>query len=60
MIITMTIDPFFVFVGVITMIVLSHRKQKGFVMFMFILFNTFWAALIKAFHCDPRPFWTNN
>lgn len=60
MIITMTIDPLFVFVGVIAMVVLSHRKEKGFIMFIFIMFNTFWAALIKAYHCDPRPFWTSD
>lgn len=60
MIITMTIDPLFVFIGVIAMVVMSHRKGKGFIMFAFIMFNTFWAALLKAYHCDPRPFWTRD
>lgn len=60
MLITMTIDPLFVFVGVIAMVVLSHRKGKGITMLCFILFNTFLAALIKAYHCDPRPIWTSN
>lgn len=60
MLITMTIDPLFVFVGVILMVVLSHRKGKGLIMLCFILFNTFWAALIKAYQCDPRPIWTKN
>lgn len=60
MLVTMTIDPLFVFVGVIAMVVVSTRKQKGFIMFAFVLLNTFLAALLKAYHCDPRPFWTSN
>ena len=60
MIITMTIDPLFVFIGVITMVVLSHRKAKGITMLCFIMINTFLAALIKAYNCDPRPIWTRN
>ena len=60
MFVTMTIDPGFVFVGIIAMVVLSHRKGKGLIMLCFILFNTFFAALIKAYHCDPRPIWTRN
>lgn len=60
MLITMTIDPLFVFVGVIIMVVLSHRKGKGFIMLTFILVNTYLAALLKSYHCDPRPFWTMN
>ena len=60
MLITMTIDPAFVFIGIIAMVVLSHRKGKGLIMLCFILFNTFFAALIKAYHCDPRPIWTRN
>ena len=58
--ITMTIDPIFVFISVISMVVLSHRKGKGLIMLCFILFNTFWAALIKAYQLDPRPIWTKN
>lgn len=60
MIITMTIDPLFVFIGVIAMVVLSHRKAKGITMLCFIIINTFLAALIKAYNCDPRPIWTRN
>lgn len=60
MLVTMTIDPGFVFVAIIAMVVLSHRKGKGLIMLCFILFNTFFAALIKAYHCDPRPIWTRN
>lgn len=56
----MIIDPAFVFIGIITMVVLSHRKGKGLIMLCFILVNTFFAALIKAYHCDPRPIWTSN
>lgn len=56
----MTIDPLFVFIGVITMVVLSHRKAKGITMLCFIMINTFLAALIKAYNCDPRPIWTRN
>ena len=58
MLVTITIDPITVFVGVIVMVVFSHRKGKGFIMLVFILFNIFWAAFLKSFHCDPRPFWS--
>lgn len=58
--VTMTIDPVFVFTGIIAMVVLSHRKEKGIIMLCFILLNTFLAALIKAYHCDPRPIWTKD
>lgn len=60
MLITMTIDPLFVFISIIVMLVVSHRKQRGFIMFAYILGNTFLAAVLKAYDCDPRPFWTHD
>lgn len=60
MIITMSIDPAFVFTGIILMVVFSQRKGKGLIILCFILINTFFAALIKAYHCDPRPIWTRD
>jgi hypothetical protein len=60
MLITMTIDPGIVFASAVLMVVLSHRKGKGLIMLCFVLINTFFAALIKAYHCDPRPIWTRN
>jgi hypothetical protein len=60
MLITMTIDPGIVFAGAVLMVVLSHRKSKGLILLCFILINTFFAALIKAYDCDPRPIWTKN
>ena len=60
MLITMTIDPGIVFAGAVLMVVLSHRKGKGLILLCFLLINTFFAALIKAYHCDPRPIWTRN
>lgn len=40
------------------MMVLTRNKFDGFVMLVFILLNTFLAALFKALDSDPRPFWT--
>ena len=60
MIITMCIDPAFVFTAIIFMVVLSQRKKKALIILSFILVNTFFAALIKAYHCDPRPIWTRD
>lgn len=60
MIITMSIDPAFVFTGIIAMVVFSQKKGKGLIILCFILINTFFAALIKAYHCDPRPIWTRD
>ena len=56
----MVIDPSVVFLGAILMIILSRRKGKAFLMLMFILFNVFLAALLKAYDCDPRPIWTSD
>ena len=58
--ITMVIDPSIVFVGVILMMVMSHRKRKAFIMLMFVLLNIYLAALLKAYDCDPRPIWTSD
>ena len=38
--------------------VLSHKKANGFVRLVFILLNTFCAAVLKAYDSDPRPIWT--
>jgi mannitol-specific phosphotransferase system IIBC component len=58
LLVTMIIDPTIVFAICVLMMVLSHRKKKGFVMLMFILINTFLAAVLKAYDSDPRPIWT--
>lgn len=54
----MIIDPTVVFAICILMMVLTRNKFDGFVMLVFILLNTFLAALFKALDSDPRPFWT--
>lgn len=58
LLITMIIDPTIVFAMCVLMMVLSHRKKKGFIMLMFIIINTFCAAVLKAYDSDPRPIWT--
>lgn len=58
LIVTMVIDPTVVFGICILMMVLSHKKSQGFNMLIFILLNTFCAAVLKAFDSDPRPIWT--
>lgn len=58
LIVTMVIDPTIVFGLCMLMMVLSHKKGQGFIMLIFILLNTFCAAVLKAYDCDPRPFWT--
>lgn len=55
----MLIDPAIVVLGIITILVMSRRKKKALVMVMFVLLNTFLAALLKAYHIDPRPIWTH-
>lgn len=55
----MIIDPTIVFVICVLMMVLHRRKDKGFVMFVFILFNLFLTILMKAIDSDPRPIWTS-
>lgn len=58
LLITMVIDPTIVFAICILIMVLNHKKSRGFVMLLFILLNTFCAAVLKAYDSDPRPIWT--
>lgn len=57
--ITMVIDPTIVVLICILILILSHKKEKGFVMIVFIIFNTYLSAVLKAYDTDPRPFWTD-
>ena len=56
----MLIDPSIVVLGVLTLLFLSKNKKKAFVMTNFIIFNTLFAATLKAYHIDPRPIWTDS
>lgn len=56
--ITMIIDPTIVALICILILILSHKKEKGFTLIVFILLNTFLAAVLKAYDTDPRPIWT--
>lgn len=60
LIITMFIDPSIVILGVVLLLVLSKNKKHAYLMTIFILFNTYCAATLKAYHIDPRPIWTHN
>jgi|JI10StandDraft_1071094.scaffolds.fasta_scaffold5403053_1 hypothetical protein len=55
----MILDPTIVFALCIIMMIINRNKNKGFIMLIFILINTYFAALMKAFYSDPRPIWTN-
>lgn len=58
LLVTMIIDPTIVFAICLLIMVLSHKKANGFVRLVFILLNTFCAAVLKAYDSDPRPIWT--
>lgn len=58
LLVTMIIDPTVVFGICALMLVLSRKKRTGYVMLVFLLLNTFCAAVMKAYDCDPRPIWT--
>lgn len=60
LLISLVIDPTVVVGLCILIVVLSKRKKKSFTMLIFILLNTYCAALLKAFDSDPRPIWTNS
>lgn len=55
----MIIDPTVIVGACVVLMIVTRNKAKGFVMIIFILFNSFCAAALKAYDCDPRPFWTN-
>ena len=53
-------DPAVIFLGAIAMVVANKFKGHSYILLVFILFNVYLAALLKAFDCDPRPIWTSN
>lgn len=53
------IDPLVVLISTFTLIVVVKNKYRAFVTVMFILLNTYFAGLLKAFYADPRPFWAH-
>ena len=53
------IDPAVVLVTTFTIIIVNRNKYRAFVTVMFILLNTYFAGLLKAFYADARPFWAN-
>lgn len=55
----MIIDPTVIVGACIFVLIITKNKAKGLVMIIFILFNSFLAAALKAYDSDPRPFWTN-
>ncbi len=57
--VTMIIDPTVIVGACILVLIITKNKAKSFVMIIFILFNSFLAAALKAYDSDPRPFWTN-
>jgi membrane-associated phospholipid phosphatase len=44
----------------IIVIVFSRRKGRAYCLLLFILLNTYLTGILKAIHCDPRPFWSDN
>lgn len=56
----MIIDPTVIFGICALMLVLSKRKQTGYILLVFLLLNTFLAAVLKAYDSDPRPIWTDS
>ncbi len=56
---TLMIDPAVVLITTFTLIIVVQNKYRAFVTVMFILLNTYFAGLLKAFYADPRPFWAH-
>ena len=56
---TLMIDPAVVLIVTFTLVVVVKNKYRAFVTVMFILLNTYFAGLLKAFYADARPFWTH-
>jgi len=56
---TLMIDPLVVLISTFTLIVVVKNKYRAFVTVMFMLLNTYFAGLLKAFYADPRPFWAH-
>lgn len=56
---TLMIDPVVVLLTTFTLIVVVRNKYRAFVTVMFMLLNTYFAGLLKAFYADPRPFWAH-
>lgn len=59
LLVTMLIDPSIVVLAIVALLVLSKNKKKAFLMTLFVIFNTYCAAILKAYHIDPRPIWTH-
>ncbi len=56
---TLMIDPAVVLITTFTLIIVVKNKYRAFVTVMFMLLNTYFAGLLKAFYADPRPFWAH-
>ena len=56
---TLMIDPVVVLVTTFALMIVVRNKYRAFVTVMFMLLNTYFAGLLKAFYADPRPFWAN-
>lgn len=56
---TLLIDPVVVLVTTFVLVIVLRNKYRAFVTVMFLLLNTFFTGLLKAFYADPRPFWAH-
>jgi membrane-associated phospholipid phosphatase len=60
LLLSLPIDPIPFLIGVLALMILDRRKQRGLILLVFILMNSVLTAFLKAYHCDPRPFWTDD
>lgn len=59
LLVTMLIDPSIVVISIVALLFVSKDKKRAFLMTIFVVFNTYCAAVLKAYHIDPRPIWTH-
>lgn len=56
---TILIDPLFVMSSCVLLMLFMKQRITAYSTVIFILFNTYFLTVTKAFYAAPRPYWTH-